>query len=641
MTSEDVAGASRPTRRLTIVSVIIWALLAFALPLAALTLNALQVAGFPLGFWFAAQGAFMGLIALVWVFRWRAGGEGQREGIVAPLVFAGEVISSAGFIGFAGMVAALGYDGLAYPLGTAAGLALMAVLIAPRFVLYPAATFGGFASARFGGTWTRRIALSILGLCTLLLLAADLRGAGLALEALAGLDLARGIAIGATVLTAAWAVSALVAKRRRFGVVFLLLIGTFSAVLIVFTLQQGRMPLPYWSYGIALQDVASVELALITQKLADVRALKPMASPFLQLSMVNFAGIVLALALGIAALPQLLGRHLSQATVAPGESVRRTALTLTLVAVFLCGAAPFAVFVRAAVAKLLQQPVKVTELPPGVVDAAARGWISVCGANGATAAELAGTCAKTGGHKGLLRLQDLAFNNDAFLFAGARIADVSGALWYLLGAAALAAALVAGHALLAGFLEAVSEPVDAPPGASAAERFSLRNAALAILLMLAAVACAAMAPTELVSLAAEGLSLLAASLFPVVLLGLYWRRFNAPAAIATMLTGFLAGAVYVLGVRAFPLDLYALTGHLSNAAPNAVSKLTTLRHALEAATDPADVLRAQRALYDQALLVANWWGLRPAASVLFALPAALLAGISVTLMTSPPPARTG
>ena len=122
MTSEDVAGASRPTRRLTIVSVIIWALLAFALPLAALTLNALQVAGFPLGFWFAAQGAFMGLIALVWVFRWRAGGEGQREGIVAPLVFAGEVISSAGFIGFAGMVAALGYDGLAYPLGTAAGL---------------------------------------------------------------------------------------------------------------------------------------------------------------------------------------------------------------------------------------------------------------------------------------------------------------------------------------------------------------------------------------------------------------------------------------------------------------------------------------------------------------------------------------
>ena len=79
--------------------------------------------------------------------RWRT----RPEGWLGPLVFAGEAIASAGFIGFTGLIAALGFDALSFPLGLAAGLALMAVLVAPRFALYPVESIGGFFTARSEG----------------------------------------------------------------------------------------------------------------------------------------------------------------------------------------------------------------------------------------------------------------------------------------------------------------------------------------------------------------------------------------------------------------------------------------------------------------------------------------------------------
>jgi putative solute:sodium symporter small subunit len=633
MSADEVAGASRPTRRLTLFSLLAWALVSFALPLAALTLNAVKVAGFPLGFWFTAQGALVALVVIAWLFTWRAGGERGREGVLGPLVFSGESIASAGFIGYAGLIAAIGFDALSYPLGVASGLALMAILIAPRFVLYPASTVAGYFTVRFGGFWPRRICLAVLGIATTLLLAADVRGAGLAIQALSGLDRATSFALVAVALSMCWLGLALAGGRRPFGIVFAVLIGVFSLILIVLTLVQGRLPLPYWSYGIALQDVANLEISLIGQKLADVSALKPMASPFLQLSNLNFAGIVLAMALGIAGLPQLLGRHISRAAVVPGEAPRRVSMTLTLVAVFLCGLAPFAVFARVGLAEFVQSGIKVAEAPVAITQSAANGWVSVCGVSSSSAADLAAACAKLGGHKGMLRLQDLRFDNDAYVFAVSHIAGVPDMLWYALVSAALVAALVAGNALLAGFLVADAEARRSGPPAQ--RRLDLRSVALGILLLLGAVTLAALSPADLVALASEGLALIAASIFPPVLMGLFWRRFGARGAVAALLTGFAVAGVYIFGIRLAPMWMFDLTGGLSNAPPSAVRKLVDLRAALEAASDPGARMQAQMALYEQAVNVANWWGLRPAASALFAVPSAFCAGILVTLLASP------
>lgn len=631
MNAGGVSGASRPSRRRTLVALLGWVLIALAIPLLALTLNAFQFAGFPLGFWFTAQGALMALAGLALVFARGARTGDGRESLLASAVFAGETIGSAGFVGYAGLIALVGFDALSYPLGVAAGLALMAILIAPRFSLYPVATAGGFFTARFGGLWPRRVMLAILLVATLMLLAADIRGAGLAIQALTGVDRPASFAIVAVVLSVSWLGLELAGGRRRWGVVFAALLAAFSAVLIVIAIAQKRLPLPYFSYGVALREVADLEIGLMTKKLADVRAIKPMTSAFLQYSMWNFTGIVLAVALGLAALPQLLGRHITQAAGAPGAASRRVAIALLLVAVFLCGLAPYAVFARVSLAELVQPGLSVTGLPRAVTDVSALGWLEICGIQSGSVADIAAACAKAPGHKGLLRLQDLNFEPDAYVFSVSAVSSVPVYFRVGLAAAALLAALVAGHALVSGYLGADAEARHTGPAPR--QRLDVRSVALGILLLLGAVLVASASPSGIAALAGDGLALLAASVFPAVLMGLFWRRYGAAGAIATLLTGFAAAALYIFGVRVAPALLFELTGGLSTAPPSAVAKYAALKAAAESAAEPALRLKADAALYAHAATIANWWGLKTPAAVLFALPLAVAAGLLVTLLT--------
>ena len=638
MTNGEIAGASRPTRRLTLVSVAVWLLLALALPLAALTLNAVRIAGFPLGFWVAAQGSLIALVVLAWVFAWRAGGERVREGTAPSLAFAGEAIASAGFIGFVGQIAALGFDGLAYPLGVVAGFSLLAILVAPRFVLYPVSTTGGFFTERFGGLWARRVALAILGVASVFLLAADLRGAGLAIQALSGLSGAISLAMATSLLSAVWLAASFTHAgthaRRSMGLVYGFLLLAFLVPLAAVAWTQGRLPIPHASFGFALEDVARLEQGLIEKKLADFRALKPLTSPFLQLPAWNFIGLVLGLALGLAALPQLLGRHLSRAAVAPGEAPRRAAMAGTWVAFFLSGLVVYAALARHVWASFIDAGVKTAELPSTLTRASGLGWIDICGVKSSSAAELAAACSRVSGHKGVLRLQDISFANDSYLFATASVAGIPRILVLLLAVGALVAALAAGRAILAGYLAADSEARSS--GSGVRDPIEPRSIMLAAVVLLLAVWLATFGSPEIALLASEGLALVAAGIFPALVLGLYWRRFAAPGAVAAMVAGFAAAALYVAGTKFFPLAFMDLAGGLSNAPPNAIRKLAGLRTALEGIQDPVAYAAAQSEIHRHAQLIANWWGLKPGAAALFGLPAGFFAGAFTTLLSRKP-----
>ncbi|HEY8129131.1 MAG TPA: sodium/substrate symporter small subunit, partial [Hyphomicrobium sp.] len=217
----DIAGASRPSGRLLLASLLIWAILAVALPLSALTLNVFHFGGFPLGFWVAAQGASIGLVALVAIYAWRAGGTPVREGIGPALVFAGEIVGAVGLLGFTGYIAAMGYDGLALPLGMVAGVALLAILVAPRFVLYPVQSISGFFAVRFGGNLTRRLAFLIASAATALLLAADIRAGSLALQSLTSIALPQAILALALTIAVIWLAGTLLAPKKINGLGFI------------------------------------------------------------------------------------------------------------------------------------------------------------------------------------------------------------------------------------------------------------------------------------------------------------------------------------------------------------------------------------------------------------------------------------
>ena len=629
MTEDEVKGACRPTRRLTVTALIVWAVLTFALPLAALTLNAVSVASFPLGFWMAAQGVLILLVALALVFARRAGGQRTSDSPASSLQFAGECITSAGFIGLSGLIAALGFDGLAYPIGLAAGLALMTIVVAPRLVLYPAATLTGFMSSRYGGVWPARVTLLIAILASALILAADLRGAGLALQGLSGAGYRLAAAVALIIVALTWLSRPLLNLPGPRGLVYGLLLLVFCATLVAMAWAQDRFPIPQLSYGGALDDIKLLERKLLEAKLADLKAMRPMAQPFLQLSMVNFSGLIIALACGLAALPHILGRHLTQTVVAPGDGPRLTAWALAFLSLFLAGLAAFAALSRVAIDKLLVGGIKTTELPAALVRASGLGWVEICGLQSASQADLAAACAKLPGQKGLLKLQDLAFTGDGYLFTASSLAGVPAIVWIGLAGAGLLAAVVSAHAIVAGLVRAELET------RSAGYDLDLRSEAMALGLLLAAYMIAILDQREIPALVSEGFALIASALFPAVVLGLFWRRTTATAAVASMMTGLLVAGGYILAVRFFPVQMFEMTGSLSNAAPAVVAKFMDAKaHVL--AVDDAARAAAQSVLNKQAQAIANWWGLKPGAAALLAMPLAIVIAIVCSALAKVP-----
>ncbi len=632
MTAADVEGASRPSRRLILSAVSALILLAFILPLVALTLNAVKIAGFPLGFWFAAQGSILGLAVLTWMFARRAGGDAAGERLKPALAMAGETVGAAGFLGFVGVTAALGFDGLAFPLGLAAGLAIGCILLAPRFPLYPVRSVAGFLVARFGGPWPRRLALAITGLASVLLLAADLRGAAIAIQSLTAADYVTAVGIATVVLAGLWLVGVFVRARALAGYGFLLVFAVSALVLAAFAYAGGYLPLPHAVYGEALTDLANEEQNLIIKKLADVKSLKPMTSPFLQQSMLNFAGLLLGLALGSAVLPQLVGRHVSRASVAPGAAVRRAARATLLAGLFLTGVPAFAAFARVAMARVFANGMETGALPASLVETSRLQWVELCGSHPATAAEAAAACARMPGARGFLRLQDVAFVPDAYLFSVASVGGLAPWAGMALAVTVVIAGAIVGHGLVAGFLDADAEARRS--GTTDPSALDARSAILALLLLLAALIVASFGGTDMASLVAEGLALIASGLFPAVMLGLFWRRMTAAGAAAAMLAGFAVAAVYITGVRVLPVTMFEWTGGLSTAAPNAVRKFAELKAAVETAVSADVRVTAENALNRHAASIANWWGLRPGAAALLGLPAGFIAGLLASLATS-------
>lgn len=626
----DIADASRPSRRLILASVAIWLVVALALPLSALTLNFFRLGGSPLGFWITAQGALIALVILAFIYAWRAGGQAAAENVWPSFAFAGEAIGAATLVGFTGFIAAIGYDGLALPLGLVAGLTLLAILVAPRFVLYPVRSIGGFFAVRYGGNAARRLALLIAAAATAILLAADLKAGAYALQSLARIGLPEAITALVLGVAAIWLVGSVLTVRKLAGITFAAILIGLMITLVAIAAHARGWTIPHLALGAALENHLSLNMTLVVNRLADVDALTPMTSPFLQLSMRNFAGLLLAVAFGVVVAPHLLGRHVSQAVVAPGGAVRRTALALIGVAVVAASLPPLAVYNRIAFEKVLAKGIEDAAIPQTFARASELGWVKICDRNSRNVADLATACTKAPEQRGFLRLQDVVFTTDGFVVAAPFMANLNRSLQYPLLFAVLLATLLMGNALLAGLIDASAE---VKKSVSRAQRgLDFRSATIGASVLAAGAVIANVSTIGSGLLLAEGFALLAAGLFVPIVLGLYWRHMNSVGAIAAMAAGAFIAAVYLLGVHLWPVELFRISGWLSDAEPDAVQTFADLDRAFAVATDPQAQAAAWAALREHAATIANWGGLKPAAIVLVVVPVGFMVAIAVSLL---------
>jgi cation/acetate symporter len=199
----------------------------------------------------------------------------------------------------------------------------------------------------------------------------------------------------------------------------------------------------------------------------------------------------------------------------------------------------------------------------------------------------------------------------------------------------LAAALVVAAALAASLLSLsrIGKRDESTPGGI------WRARALVLAAGAVAAGLAAMRPGDLVTMVVSALSLAAAGLFPVLALGLAWKRATAAGAIAAILVGGGVTLYYDVGIQVFPAAFYRTWAPLSNAGEFAAEEFATLETEAREAESPEARSAAATALETLARGtatrrgLANWFGIDSASGAVFGVPLGLLALLLVSVLT--------
>ena len=292
----------------------------------------------------------------------------------------------------------------------------------------------------------------------------------------------------------------------------------------------------------------------------------------------NFMALVFCLTVGTAALPHILVRYYTTPTVR--EARNSVFWSLFFIFLLYLTAPAYAVFAKHEVLTQLVDSA-ITQLP---------GWVAAWNRIGMISIEDIN-------RDGILQFAELTLNPDVIVLVTPEIAGMPYVVSGLVAAGGLAAALSTADGLLLAITSSLSHDVYyrlLRPQASAQWRLVISKSLLLAVAVLAA-AVASQRPSTILSMVAWAFSIAGASFFPVLVLGIFWKRANRAGAIAGMLVGLFVTLFYILAVDG---DFVRMLGGGQ---------------------------------------MAPWFGIQSSAAGIFGIPAPFLTTLLVSLCTRPPP----
>ena len=149
---------------------------------------------------------------------------------------------------------------------------------------------------------------------------------------------------------------------------------------------------------------------------------------------------------------------------------------------------------------------------------------------------------------GIVQLAEIVLDGDIVVLATPEIAGLPYVISGLIAAGGLAAALSTADGLLLAISNALSHDLYykiIDPGASTQKRVTVSKLLLLVVALIAAYA-ASLKPGDILSLVGAAFSLAASTLFPALVLGVFWKRANQQGAIAGIIAGFGACVYYMV-----------------------------------------------------------------------------------------------
>ena len=543
-------------------------------------------------------------------------------------------MSGASFVGMAGTLYLLGYDGLAFVLGWTGGYVLVAILVAPFLRKFGAYTVPDFLSARYGGNFARLIGVVVLFSCSFTYVVAQIYATGIISARFLGLDFNVAVYVGlAGILVCSMLGGMRAVTWTQVAQYIVLIIAYLIPAIWMSTVKTG-VPIPQIMQGEALANITALETA---QGIA-VNHITPFAHG--GYNSLNFFLLVLCLMVGTASLPHVLMRYFTT----PSVREARVSVAWSLLFIFLLY---FTAPAYAAFAKWTMLDLVASGLTPDNI-AEKAGWmmrwaqadgalVQICGKAAVDAAAIAAACAQQG--VTTLGFANINLNADMIVLATPEMAGMPYVISGLVAAGGLAAALSTADGLLLAIANALSHDIYykmIDQNAPTARRLVVSRVLL-VVVAIAAAYVASTKPGDILAMVSWAFSIAAAGLFPALVLGVWWKRTNSAGAIAGMIAGFGLCMYYLLGTRYGAVGFYEMWSGLSTATAEQVTRFQELKAAWEAAAPDAKAA-AWTALDRHAQIIANWWGVKNLSAAAFGLPVGFLVMILVSKLTKEPSA---
>jgi len=451
--------------------------------------------------------------------------------IVNGLATAADWMSAASFISMAGIISFGGYDGSVYLMGWTGGYVLLALLLAPYLRKFGKFTVPDFIGDRYYSNVARVVAVLCALIVSFTYIAGQMRGVGLVFSRFLEVDINTGVFIGMFIVLFYAVLGGMKGITYTQVAQYCVLIFAFMVPAIFISIQMTGNPIPQLGFGGSGEDGI-----YLLEKLDGLhRELGFHEYTSGSKSTIDVFFITAALMVGTAGLPHVIVRFF---TVKKVSDARKSAgWALLFIAILYTTAPAIAVFARINMIETVSNK-KYDDVPQWFSNWETTGLIEFNDKNNDGKIQYVADASKN----------ELTIDKDIMVLANPEIANLPNWVIALVAAGALAAALSTAAGLLLVISSSISHdlikkiinPKISDKGELIAARLS------AVVAVVIAGYFGINPPGFVAATVALAFGLAAASFFPAIILGIFYKRMNKEGAIAGMLVGILLMLFYML-----------------------------------------------------------------------------------------------